>query len=325
MLPQPILLVGAERSGSTMLRLMLDSHPEIAFGEEFEWAVQQIADDGSWPDMAAFKACLETSRPFQTSGFVVDETKTYPDLISSFLEQRRAAKGAEIVGATVHFGFEKALKLWPDAKLIHLLRDPRDVAPSCVAMGWAGNLWFGLDAWIDAEDEWSRVLSGLHDDQHITVRFEELLVDHLNVLSEICRFVGVTYHEHMLDYATTTDYELPQPDRAQGWRTTLSDRDVQLIEARAGARLVERGFEPSGLPPLELADHRRRWLGWHDRAGRIRFRVDRFGPRLTAEEMASRALGRDHWHRSTRRRMMAIEMAHLKKSWADGVDGRSSR
>ena len=49
MIEEPIFLVGAERSGTTLMRLMLDSHPDVAFGEEFEFAVTHIGADGTFP------------------------------------------------------------------------------------------------------------------------------------------------------------------------------------------------------------------------------------------------------------------------------------
>lgn len=46
---KPVFLVGAERSGTTVLRLMLDHHPQIAFNNEFEYAVDLVSDEGKWP------------------------------------------------------------------------------------------------------------------------------------------------------------------------------------------------------------------------------------------------------------------------------------
>ena len=49
MIENPTFLVGAERSGTTLLRLMLDHHPQVAFLHEFEFAVDCVGDDGTCP------------------------------------------------------------------------------------------------------------------------------------------------------------------------------------------------------------------------------------------------------------------------------------
>lgn len=51
---KPIFLVGAERSGTTVLRLMLDHHPQIAWCYEFEYAVDQMLDNGDFPKLEAY-------------------------------------------------------------------------------------------------------------------------------------------------------------------------------------------------------------------------------------------------------------------------------
>ena len=54
----PVFLIGAERSGTTLLRLMLDHHPDIAFNLESEFLVSRISDSGAFPDMAAYRRSL---------------------------------------------------------------------------------------------------------------------------------------------------------------------------------------------------------------------------------------------------------------------------
>ena len=142
----PILLVGSERSGTTMLRLMMDGHPDVAFLEEFEYAVDQL-DDGV-PNMDAYEKYLSLHRIFQHSGFEFDSTLSYAELIDSFLEKRRIAKGASMVGATIHYGFENAPQLWPGARYVHIVRDPRDVAQSLVRLRWRPNFVSAAKAWV---------------------------------------------------------------------------------------------------------------------------------------------------------------------------------
>ncbi|MEP0844220.1 MAG: sulfotransferase, partial [Phycisphaerae bacterium] len=63
MAKDPVFLVGAERSGTTLARLMLDHHPRIAWLNEFEYAVDLIGPQG-WPDVNAYCDYLETNRIF---------------------------------------------------------------------------------------------------------------------------------------------------------------------------------------------------------------------------------------------------------------------
>jgi hypothetical protein len=61
----------------------------------------------------------------------------------------------------VHRHYDRLLRLWPEARFIHLVRDPRDVASSCIGMGWAGNVWTGVTRWIEAERLWDEVRGDL--------------------------------------------------------------------------------------------------------------------------------------------------------------------
>lgn len=325
MLEEPVFLVGAERSGTTLLRLMLDSHPEIAFCEEFEYAVDLVGEDGSYPDMAAYERYLAYHRIFATSGFELDATTSYPELVDGFLASRQAASGSRYVGATIHFGFSKALKIWPKAKLVHIIRDPRDVSPSVVAMGWAGNVWFGLDKWIEAEDEWDRIEPELDASRKLTVSFADLVADHERTLSTVCEFIGTSYSPLMLNYATETDYEVPKPGVASDWTTRMADGDVQLIEARVGDRMESLGFELSGLPRIEVGQVRRQWLSVTNRVQRLRARIEIFGIRLTVLELLARATRNEEWQRSLYAQFNEISTLRLKKSWSDDSATRTSR
>lgn len=322
---EPTLLVGAEQSGTTLLRLMLDSHPEIAFAEEFDYAVEPITDDGRFPPISELSDHFELSRAFSTSGFKLDDTLDFPDLIEGFLRSRQRQKGALAVGATLHFGVAKALRLWPNAKLIHLVRDPRDVAPARVAEGLAGNVWHALDPWTRTEDEWASIEDQLDPAKVLTVQFSDLIGDYDSTLTTICRFIGVEYTSQMLDYAEDTDYQEPNASVAGDWRTSLSSNQVRLIETRVGDRLARLGFEPSGLQATEVGDRQQQWLMWEDRFGRVLRRVNHFGVRLTMADLMARKLGNDRHRRSVQLKLNETEKALRKKSWSETAKYRTSR
>lgn len=328
MLKEPVFLVGAERSGTTLMRLMLDSHPEIAFGEEFEYSVALIGDDGSMPSVADFEHMTGVDRIFLQSGFTIDSSREFPELVDGFLRSRRDAKGARIVGATIHFDYIRALHLWPDAVFIHMVRDPRDVARSSVQMGWSGNVWYGLDKWIEA-DEARKQLSKLVEPERIfDLRFEELMSDHLGVLKRICEFLGVEYTQDMLSYADSTDYDIPDPARAKDWRDDMSPLDIRLVESRLGDRLTAAGFQPSGLEPLPknivTESVLEPVLLAHSKLGRLRNRVSKLGLKLTVQEAFTRVSGNEEAHRKVLLEINEVSKAHLKRSWSEEESGRSS-
>jgi len=325
MIDQPIFLIGAERSGTTLMRLMLDSHPDVAFAEEFEYAVSEIADDGTLPPMDEFGAKLELDRIFSTSGFRFDGSKPYPELVDGFLRERQEGKGAKFVGATIHFGFVKALHVWPDARFIHMMRDPRDVARSVVGMGWAGNVWFGLDKWIEADQQFVKLEELITPDRVITITFHDLVHDHEAVLRRVCDFVGVTYTDRMLSFAEETDYGVPDPTRARSWRDDMSNTDIRLVETRLGDRLEARGFEPSALDPLPVNGVVVKGLSLHSRLGRLWGRVRLFGLGLTAQHLLARFTGNEARQRELRLKFNELELHHIEKSWSDDSDVRSSR
>ena len=325
MIHNPLFLIGAERSGTTLMRLMLDSHPDVAFAEEFEYAVSQIADDGTFPEIQAYGEFLSLDRIFSTSGFKFDPSKSYPELVNGFLEQRQQAKGAEQVGATVHFGFAKIPYVWPDARFIHMVRDPRDVARSCVGMGWAGNVWFGLDKWMEADNEWGELQKHVDPDRVFTIKFSDLVGDHETVLKGLCEFIGVDYTDRMLTFADETDYGVPNPERARSWRSDMSKLDVRLIETRLGQRLAARGYEPSGLAPVPNNRVVVEALRAHSRIVRVIRRARFFGPRLVAQQLLARLTGDEERQREIRLRFNDIELTHIDKSWAENSDVRSSR
>jgi hypothetical protein len=305
-------LVGAERSGTTMLRLMLDHHPQIAWCNEFEYAVDRVTDEGRPPDVAEYVDWLSTHRVFQNTGFQADPRLAYQAVIAGFLEQRRSRTGKPLVGATVHRHFDRLLPLFPDARFIHLVRDGRDVAKSCVGMGWNGNVWTAVHRWIDAEKLWSQLCGRLEPRRRHEVKYETLVSSPEATLAETCDFLGVEYDSAMLDYADNSTYERPDARLAQQWRTKFSEKEIRLVESRIGPLLAERGYEPSGLPPLQPSLLTRLGLVLSDRWFRARFRLRRYGLRLTFADFLARRSGVRRWRHAVRRRINAIENAHLR-------------
>lgn len=286
-----------------MLRLMLDGHPAIAFAEEFEYGVQYLVEQGVdttvdeplWPDVDRFREWLSNDRVYLLHDHDATAADDYPVLVDSFLQAVTSdPPNAAVQGATVHFGIEHLLAIWPDARFIHIVRDPREIAPSHLRMAFAGNVWHSLDKWLDAEDAVADVRRRLRNDPSriIDVRFDHLIADHRRELDRLLDFLGLGFDDAMLSYPERTDYELPQAAQTWTHTTPLSEGDIRLVEARVGRHLTDLGFEPSGLPALTVSPRRERFLRIDDKARRPARRATVVGwPQTIAEIVAVRLPG----------------------------------
>lgn len=303
----PVFVFGALRSGTTLLRLMLKSHPGIQSPGEADFLFDHVAPagDGGW---RYDRAALARDRIFRAKETGLPEGCEGADL-ARVLVAAMAAKDAGLLSLNIHRNAAKMAALFPDAKIIHLLRDPRDVARSSIGMGWAGNSYFGVDHWIGTEAGWDA--ARIDGPRVLTVRYETLMAGLEAELTRICGFLGLEFHPVMLRYYENSTYGPPDPAIAQKWKTKASPREIALIEGRIGPLLQARGYEPAGAPaipgPLELAR-----LTAQSRMKRWRHNIDRYGFPLFAGYHAARALGLKRMARKLAARQEAIRIANLQ-------------
>ena len=311
----PIFLVGAERSGSTLLRLMLDSHPEVTCCEGFEFMVEQVGDDGTLPPMDQYLDYLSVHRIFGSSQLTIDDSLGYVELLNDFFAQRLTLSGKSLIGAMCHENYTRLLHIWPEARFIHLIRDPRDVARSVIEMGWFGNVDRATRKWVHAEVQFDQLKTLVPEDRRIDVQFADLIGNHRGELARICAFLDIEYTDEMMSYADETAYGLPDPSRVEGWAVDMPDRDVRIVEGKVGSLLTERGFEPSGLGPLTLRGLPLIAHKFDDRKRQLRRRFEKYGARLATDIWLSRLLPIPRYKRSVRLRMNDVERSRRKQSW----------
>ena len=226
--------------------------------------------------------------------------------------QRRDRTGKPLVGATVHRHFDRLLHIWPDARFIHLVRDGRDVARSCIGMGWAGNVWTGVERWIEAEHLWTSLSKNLSSDQHIEVTYETLIAKPVETLTDLCNFIGVPYSPAMLSYPQTTPYSLPDPKLIGQWRRKLSEHEIQLVESRISDMLVERSYQLSELPQLQIPPNMEQRLRLQDWWARVRYRIQRYGITLFLSDYLSRRLKLNLWQKLVKQKLNTIDSSKIK-------------
>ena len=308
---QPIFLVGAERSGTTLLRLMLDHHPQVAFLYEFEFAVDQMDAQGQYPDLQQYYDYLEHHRIFLGAHLEIDHDLAYPALVNSFLQQKQSRDNKPLIGATVHHQFHHLLKIWPAAKFIHLIRDGRDVARSTVQMGWAGNMYTGVERWIEAELIWQQMAKQLPPERQLSIHYEDLIRDADATLQQVCQFIDVEFDKAMYSYADKTTYSVPDPKIVERWRK-LPQREVQLAECRIADMLQQRDYPLSDYPILPDSGSLRTKMKLDSRWRIARFRIKRYSFGLWFADVVSRRLGLKQWQKQVYVKMGEIDKTYLK-------------
>lgn len=293
-----------------MLRLMLDSHPRISNPGEFDFLVDELGSNGEPPDMRHYRRWLAIQRGFQSSGLTLDPQLDYEQLMRSFIEQ--LSRPDKVLTLNIHRHFEWLPGLFPDARYIHLVRDPRDVAHSSIGMGWAGNTYRGVKIWIAAERSWDRLVSSLPANRYLEIRYEVLLENPTEELTRICGFLGVDYSPSMLTYESRSTYAAPDGRLKYQWKQRCRTRELQWVDWELGEMLAQRQYELSGFGPKKPTPVERIKIALQDKAYRIRFRIRRYGLALYLENLLATRACLSEWRDSCQIRMNQIDVKFLK-------------
>lgn len=254
--PPTYFLVGAARSGSSLLRVMLDSHPCIRFVRHsaIEVGLKYLNNEGvAATDLRPYYWELAGSYGIRQSGVTVDRSLALRQCLRDQLVQLERSSAKPILGGALHHNFLRLLFMFPNAHFIYLYRDGRDVARSGMALGRSDNYWSAVEAWMTAELEAKRMRSNVPADRWIEIRYEDLVGRPKEILAGICEFMGTSYDDGIFDYTNVTRYEMPDPKLIEQWRRKMSSPEIQLAEARIGQLLEDRGYALSGLPRIDVS------------------------------------------------------------------------
>jgi hypothetical protein len=279
MAPMPVI-VGVGRSGTTLLRLMLDAHPELAIPPETGFLIpaSQLAErDGdlrealldkvtgheTWPTMgiarARYEERLRGIEPFDVPAGIRAFYRLYAERFG------KARWGDKTPYYNGHI--DKVQALLPEARFIHMIRDGRDVALSFRGLWFSpGDVANIARRWMNNIGRTRRLAEGCP--HYLEVRYERLVESPEEELRRVCEFVELPYETHMERYHETSRERLremtppglmdkpeaelpeiirlatkpPQPGRIQRWRREMPARERQEFERVAGATLDELGY-----------------------------------------------------------------------------------
>jgi Sulfotransferase family len=275
--PPPFpFFVGCGRSGTTLLRAMVDSHPEVAVPDEVAFIIRyrrpHRALQYGWPrrfDAAACTDLILADRSFRRWPVTDAEARaaladpppaSFADTVRRLYALMAAVQGkpryADKTPSHVLY-LPRLARLFPEARFVHLIRDGRDVALSYQSVAW------GPTTVPEAAIRWRRsVRRGRRDglrlgpDRYREIRYEDLVADPERVLRELCPFLRIDWDESMLHYHRRADAViaatrfpeahqrllLPPERGLRDWRTEMAPEDIEGFEAIAGELLDELGY-----------------------------------------------------------------------------------
>ena len=293
---RPIFIVGCPRSGTTVLRDLLRSHPRLTFPRESgglaglyrlhgdprsNREARLLASDFLGPygvrewNLSLRPADLEHGRSF---------TEVIAPVYEAWARSQGKPRWGDKTPQHV-LAIPLLARLFPDSQFVHILRDGRDVALSL-----AGQLWGQKSAYTAAR-YWRRcVEAGLEDGRALgagryhELTYEDLLATSDPVLRSLCSFLGEDFDPVLLQPT-----RIPRPDAqpvqwddrfdrkldassVARWRREMPAADEIVFESVAGDLLRQLGYETDGVTRAIGRVERERWE-WRDRAGLVHWRL----------------------------------------------------
>lgn len=272
----PIFIVGAPRSGTTLLWNVLNRHPHIAICRETEFrhyvyrrrtAFGSLADPRNRQNLVReYLSLVRIQRTRLDLGALeqclMDEGENYPALFAALLRFYMRSHGKRRWGEKTpdHALFAETLLEWyPEATVIHLLRDPRDVVASLMDMPSFPNSALGnANMWLTFNRAAARAN---RRPGYALVRYETFVADPETELRRLCELLGEEYSPAMLvpNWDPTADrpwfQRAEQPitgTRVGIWRQRLTDHEAALVEWFIGSEMSVFGYERL-LSPASVA------------------------------------------------------------------------
>ena len=319
-------VVGCPRSGTTLIRALLDAHPDVAIPTESHFIPRilrrsDLTNAGGDFDASQLAHILSTEPRFRAWGM---ETSVLESAIRA-AQPTHAAAGIEAAfdsyahsrGKSV-FGdktpnyvldLELLVSHFPGAKFVIVVRDGRDVALSLLDQSW------GPSSLPAAAAYWRRrVLAGYEfvsaadTNQVHVVTYEDLVQRPESGLEALCQFLGLSVDDAMLDFpahqsSLTRGLKHPESHQRLGmpitvgtrnWQTSMTSGSVACFEALAADALCANGYtlESPVLPRGARMVGRSRAAAWRLRqlavtTSLVRTLKGRAGPGST-DSMATR-------------------------------------
>ena len=265
----PIFIGGLDQSGKTPLRRMLSAHPELLLTRRTYMWSRFYKQFGSLSNSSNLERCLSAMLaqkaiqemhpdPHQLRREFTQGPQTYARLFELFHRQNLERNGKRRWGDQLGFVERFAnviFSSYPDAKMIHMIRDPRDGSAKGADEKHRGR---GKSGWLTARWKFSAHLaqhnSRRYQNQYLVVRYEDLMQDTEKMLRRICDFLREDYLPAMLEVLNHTqdadeDEQVESRDHQQA-SAGASKTQITFTQLFAKRDLIDLGYS---VKPVALS------------------------------------------------------------------------
>ena len=267
----PIFIAGLERSGTSLIYALLASHPNIAMTRRTNLWTYFYNQYGDLSKPKNFERCLKDLLRYKRLVPVqLDAEKlrrdfnksqmTYPRLFALIEEQYAQRLGRPRWGDkslnTERYA-DQIFEAYPNARILHMQRDPRDRYASAVKR-WKvsrGGAGVGSAVWLSSL-HLARRHEARYPNQYMIIRYETLAREPEKTLRKICAFIGEEYNPVMLemkgaeqfrDEGGNSSYGQQEPGhistRSVGrFPEVLSPRQIAFMQMAAGSKMADYNY-----------------------------------------------------------------------------------
>ncbi|MFK7847126.1 MAG: sulfotransferase [Rhodothermales bacterium] len=277
----PIFIVGANRSGTTLLRLILNAHPHIAIPEEIIYfgsfmagkPIEQWANPGLTSDAyAAFVTDFVEHKCGVLDGVDHQEIKQqilasahkdfchpYKTMLEAWAGHHGKKRWGEKTPGNLFYA-DILLEMFPDARFIHMIRDPRAGVSSMMK-----TTFFPQDIAFNAMSRRKFMRRGrqiletsVPAAQRLLLRYEDIVTEPDTTVKAICNFIGERFEPAMLSFykdssrymkaeaSTSFNKAATKPISAEmldKWKKNLATKDIAMVEAICRSEMLEFGYD----------------------------------------------------------------------------------
>lgn len=265
----PVFVGGTSRSGKTLVRWILSAHPRIAVSRRTEmWPryYERFGDLGRSDNLERCLHAMLARTQIRALDVDVDGLRrdflrgapTYARLFALFHEQYAEGQGKARWGdqtVLIERFAQVILPVFPGAKFIHLMRDPRD---RYAAMRERGDLPPGALGQATASWLYSAALARRNAERfaadYRVVRYEDLVTHPARTVRRLCEFLGEEFHPAMVELPAARRYDDQRAAAPDGipispafvgqYRDQLGPPDLAFIQAFANRQMRAFGYPP---------------------------------------------------------------------------------